>query len=280
MKSRNGQVIIILLFFIPPILFLLFSVANTVIAVRDRVRLQNSADAAVMSAAAWQGNGLNQLAEANTVITAIDLLDAYFASDISGSPGVRAKRLILAAERQQISNVKKDIIKRIPGFAAASGSRNGYNTLKGNMLRGGGAGGMMQVANITSGTRVPAQEAQQDIGANVFGIERDLAYKFELSGGFDPEANRIFAIAWRKRALSGVAKHMFGMMTIPSGYALSSAYVKSKSNVSEASPNIPDYTPSLTNVRLGQNDFNYLKDNYLFIIKDISFDALSNNILH
>lgn len=257
MKNRNGQVIIILLFFIPPLLFLLFSVANVTLAVRDRVKLQNSADATALSAAAWQAKGLNQLAEANTLITTIDLIEKHIRKESRSPAKTNARLLLLEAERRRMIYVKGDVLKRLPGYAKKSAEQNGMAVLTG-MFTGG----------------------NKDMGAGVFGVRRDLALSLGVDGDVDAQRNRIFAVAWRKRPLAGVASHLYGQMAVPPGFALASAGAQTVKNEAGQMALIPDFKPELIHVRLSQQDFDYLKNNYYSIMGRADYHDLSTNILH
>ena len=266
MKNDRGQVLIILLFFIPPLLFLLFSVANTTLAVRDRLKLQNSADAASLSAAAWQAKGLNQIAEANTVIDAGTLLARYVNVNRPGSAKTKSRLMIIAAEKKQMEFVKQDILKRLPGFAGEAASSSGTLTLTGE--------------TPAISLQDDAAMKSADFGARAFGVQRDLKISLGPDDEFDPEKNRLFAVAWRKRALLGVAGHMFGKMAVPPGYALSSAAVSSERNGPQDRVLAPDFRPGLVSVSMTQEDFDFFKQEYFFVVGKDAFEDVARKILH
>jgi hypothetical protein len=266
MKNHRGQVLIILLFFIPPLLFLLFSVANTTLAVRDRLKLQNSADAAALSAAAWQAKGLNQIAEANTVIDAGALLEKYVNLNKPGSAKTRARLMVIEAEKKQMEFVKQDILKRLPGYAGEAAASSGTLTLTGE--------------TPPAGVRDDAAMQAADFGARAFGVQRDLKVSLGPDDEFDPETNRLFSVAWRKRALSGVAAHMFGRMAVPPGYALSSAGAFSEINRPQDRVLAADFKPGLVPVRMTKEDFDFFKQGFFFVAGKDAFEDVAGKILH
>lgn len=136
MRNNSGQVMIVFILFLLPLCFFLLSVASTTRMVRSRIKLQNSADAAALSAAEWQAKALNQLAETNLVIEASDLLQTYIDEEQGPAPVRDAKKALLEAEKRRMKEVQQDIQKRAPRYAVMSAVRNGMRTLIGNERSG------------------------------------------------------------------------------------------------------------------------------------------------
>jgi hypothetical protein len=171
---------------------------------------------------------------------------------------------VLTAERQQMESVKQDVRKRVPGYMAEAAAENGVVTLTGETPRAGPGDGT----------------AAADFGARAFGVKRNLELSFGPQESFDGEANRLFAVAWRRRALAGVAGYLFGAMAVPPGYALSSARAASGKNKPGEKLLAPDFRPGLVAVRMGEEDFDYFKRSYFFIAgKDVYAD-IAGRILH
>jgi hypothetical protein len=262
MRNQSGQVIVVFLIMIPPILILLFSVANITLAVRDRVKLQNSADAAVLSGAQWQARGLNQLAVANAAVEAIGLLE-HMVGSLSESKAVKQARLdMLGFEKRQLENVKADIKNRIPKYVASSGRENGEKTL----LR----------ENYSSADN----RIGRDYGAEVFGIMGKWHYLFEEEEQFFNTKNRLFGIAWRKPIKLGVLNNLFGTMRMKSGYALASACVTSERYSRLQKILIPDFSVNLFPVQLTSRSYEFIKDRLGLYFISQSRETINNEIMH
>ena len=262
MKNNSGQVIVIFLILIPPVLILLFSVANITLAVRDRLKLQNSADAAVLSGAEWQAKGLNQMAVANAAIEAVGLLKQVVENKSEGQKKKEARLLMLDFEKRQLQNIKEDIKKRIPGFVEKSARQNGEKTLLGeNYTKDDGRLG-------------------RDFGAEAFGINGRWHYLFEKNEKFYNTINRILGVAWRKPTKSGALNNIFGSMRLRSGYAFASSFVKSESYNLTKKIIVPDFTAKLFKVIFTDQSFSFLKDKLgLYFIQE-SRDEINEEILH
>lgn len=257
--NQRGQVIIFLLLFIPPLLFLLFSVANTTLLVRDRIKLQNSADATVLSAGAWQAKGLNQVAEANAVIAAIDLMKEATRKGRAPASAVKARLLILDAEKRRLDYLKADVLKRIPRYSFQSAVASGTMTLTG---------------------RNEPNAQDDDLGAAVFGKERKLQLRLNADGGVSLQDNVLFGIAWRKRPLVGFTSHLFESFASPPAFALASAGLHSAGNGPHTPILVPDFYPTLIKIIFKPDDFDYLRNNYFFVVKDMQYNDLAPNLLH
>lgn len=118
MKKESGQVLVVFVIFIPPLLLLLFSTIRIADAARDRIRLQSVADAAALSAAEWHARGMNMSAEINLGLAAAGLLKQYVRASSSFSGPVKEARLaMIEAEERSLSSVKEEILEAIPVYA-------------------------------------------------------------------------------------------------------------------------------------------------------------------
>jgi hypothetical protein len=117
-KKESGQVLVVFLIFIPPLIVLLFSTVRIACAARERIRLQTGADAAALSAAEWEARGMNMSAEINLALAATGLLKQYVRASSSFSGPVKEARLaMIEAEERSFSSVRQEILEAIPVYA-------------------------------------------------------------------------------------------------------------------------------------------------------------------
>ncbi|OGJ97416.1 MAG: hypothetical protein A2453_03810 [Candidatus Raymondbacteria bacterium RIFOXYC2_FULL_50_21] len=254
LKGQEGQVFVLFIVLVPMLLFVLFSVANIAFLVHDRTRLQNSADAAALTAAEWQARGLNQIAMANACIKAGDLLKRSY------GPRSGQTRMI-EAEQRSFTAVISEVERSIPKFASEAARKNGVATLL--------------------STPHPAKDRSNSRpwGAEILGTTG--AWRYQFSGNqFQDQASRVLAVAWRRSRLSGVMQTVFNRFDAGPGYAFASAYAHSPSLLSTSIPIVPDFTAEITPVLLTGRAYAYIKDNLQLHFIGESQDEINTAILH
>ncbi|OGS37412.1 MAG: hypothetical protein A2293_10780 [Elusimicrobia bacterium RIFOXYB2_FULL_49_7] len=257
MKKESGQILVPMLIFLPLLLMLLFSVANTTLLVRDRVRLQNGADAAALSSAEWQANGMNRLATANLSLAGIALLKAYVNHSNEPLKQQQARLALLDGEIRFLHSVKSDILTVIPIEAEKAAQRNGLRTLIGK--EGGRANSGYGIASA--------------------GVSGKWNFDLGPDGSFNMETNRVFGLAWRSKTKKGVLNNIFNLMTLKPAYDLAAAATYSPSYTG-GEPLVPDFRTKLAPIILTEPAWRFLKEEHgLYFIHE-NYEELNAALRH
>jgi len=263
-SSQRGQVSLLFLLLIPGTLALLFSVANVSLAVRDRIKLQNSADAAALSGAAWQARGLNQIGAANAVLAGLTLVQELVTSSSEGTEKKNARLAMIGAERRELENIKRDIIRRLPAHLIRAAQESGDITLLGKTQpeRAAGAPGNF-------GTAIMGKKGKWR-----------LEFGFDIAETFDTKKNQIQSVSWRTPGIRSSAGNIFGRMKSGPGHAFSAAQAYSDTYQGLGQILIPDFTAELCPVNFSPDAYSFMKNVLNLAFVKQTREEINENILH
>ncbi len=130
-RSQCGQAIVLIVAVLPIVAFILFAVYSTAIATREKMKLQNTADAVTYSAAVLTARSLNYLAYTNRAMAANEASIATLASVqtttgmlISGAANIQEGRVI-AKSIEAARNLARSLDPLTGPAAFAEFLRNG-----------------------------------------------------------------------------------------------------------------------------------------------------------
>jgi hypothetical protein len=245
-KNRSGQVSIIFILLIPALLAALFSTANVSFAVRDRLRLQNAADAAALSAAEWQAKGMNQMAVSQACLESLALLKQLVESGREPAAKKAARKQILEFEERRFRGVQDDIRLRLPGYCETSGRQNGRLTLAGQNTSARG----------------------RDLGAEIFGIQGPWRFLSDRPS-YEPMRHRVLSAAWRRPGKKGVLR-----------YAFASACAESEACRLTGRIVVPDFKAKIIRTALTVPAYRHVRENLGLYFISGPLERINREILH
>jgi hypothetical protein len=256
-KNRSGQVSIIFILLIPALLAALFSTANVSFAVRDRLRLQNAADAAALSAAEWQAKGMNQMAVSQACLESLALLKQLVESGREPAAKESARKQILEFEERRFRGVQNDARLRLPGYCETSGRQNGRLTLAGQNTSARG----------------------RDLGAEIFGIQGPWRFLSDRPS-YEPMRHRVLSAAWRRPGKKGVLPNVFGRMDLGPGYAFASACAESEACRLTGRIVVPDFKAKIIRTALTVPAYRHVRENLGLYFISGPLERINREILH